>query len=215
MAAGAAAPMTSESSDPEREPSGSAEPRGSGVESRPVQPVAAALASSGPFADPALEVSPPEPAPALPAPPRRRPLRRLFSTVAFLGALVLVGYVVFSGVQNLVNENPFHDRIAATEAEIQQLQIQAKQLAALIAYLDSDAYIERTAREDLGMVRPGEEAFAVHAPARSGLEISRSPWWANLLPESAATQYGGLPGDNVADESLARIGGAGGDGSVE
>ena len=209
--------MTSESSDPEREASGSAEPRDSGVESRPVQPVAGATASSGPFAEaaPAPEASPPEPAPALPAPPRRRPLRRLFSTVAFVGALVLVGYVVFSGVQNLVNENPFHDRIAETEAEIQQLQTQAKQLAALIAYLDSDAYIERTAREDLGMVRPGEEAFAVHAPARSGLEISRSPWWANLLPESAATQYGGLPGDNVADESLARVGGAGGDGSVE
>lgn len=207
--------MTSESSDLEREPSGSAEPRNSGVESRPVRPRAAATSPSGPFAEPAPEASLPESAPAWPAPPRRRPLRRLCSTFAFVGALVLVGYVVFSGVQNLVNENPFHDRIAATEAEIQQLQVQAKQLAALIAYLDSDAYIERTAREDLGMVRPGEEAFAVHAPARSGLEINRSPWWANLLPESAATRYGGRPGDHVADESLARVGGAGGDGSVE
>ena len=209
--------MTSDSSDLEREPARPAGTHESGVDSLPVQPVAAASASSGPFAGPAPEpdVSPPEPAPALPPPPRRRPLRRLFSTLAFVGALVIVGYVVFSGVQSLVNENPFHDQIAETEAEIEQLQIQAKQLAALIAYLDSDAYIERTAREDLGMVRPGEEAFAVHAPARSGLEINRSPWWANLLPESAATQSGGWSEDNVRDESLARVGGAGGDDSDE
>ncbi len=109
--------------------------------------------------------------------------------LAFAGALVLVGYVVYTGVQTLVDGNPFHEQIAETEAEIEALRVQAKQLAALIAYLDSDAYIERTAREDLGMVRPGEEAFAVYAPARSGLEIRRSPWWANLLPDSATVQF--------------------------
>ena len=172
VAAGAAAPMNSDSSEPDGE----------------------AVA-------PEMEPAP------IPDAPRRRPIRRLLSTLAFLGALVLVGYVVYSGVQNLVDGNPFHERIAETEIEIERLQIQTKQLAALIAYLDSDAYIERTAREDLGMVRPGEEAFAVHAPARSGLEIQRSPWWANLLPESAAMQFGA--------ETLTEIDGVGGDHSEQ
>ena len=43
--------------------------------------------------------------------------------------------------------------------------------------------LERTAREELGFVRVGEEAFAIDAPLRTGLPITRSPWWSNLLPE--------------------------------
>ncbi len=103
--------------------------------------------------------------------------------VAFVGSLLLVGFVVFSGVEGLVQANSLDERIAETRTEIIELRRDADQLAALIAWLDSDAYIERIAREDLGMVRPGEEAFAVHAPGRGQLEVSRSPWWANLLPE--------------------------------
>ena len=111
------------------------------------------------------------------------PLAWLIRRIAFVGSLLLVGFVVFSGVEGLVQANGLDDRIAETRAEIVELRRDADQLAALIAWLDSDAYIERIAREDLGMVRPGEEAFAVHAPGRGQLEVNRSPWWANLLPE--------------------------------
>lgn len=103
--------------------------------------------------------------------------------IAFVGSLLLVGFVVFSGVEGLVQANSLDDRIASTKAEIEELRSDADQLAALVAWLDSDAYIERIAREDLGMVRPGEESFAVHAPQRGELEIISSPWWANLLPK--------------------------------
>lgn len=113
------------------------------------------------------------------------PLAWLIRRIAFVGSLLLVGFVVFSGVEGLVQANSLDDRIARTRAEIVELRRDADQLAALIAWLDSDAYIERIAREDLGMVRPGEEAFAVHAPGRGQLEVNRSPWWVNLLPEGA------------------------------
>ncbi len=118
---------------------------------------------------------------------RRAPaaLPWLLRRIAFIGALSLVGFVVFSGVEGLMQANSLDDRIAQTQAEIVELRRDADQLAALIAWLDSDAYIERIAREDLGMVRPGEEAFAVHAPSRGQLAIDRSPWWANLLPDAA------------------------------
>lgn len=130
-----------------------------------------------------------EPAEALPPKPRRSPtpapLPWLIRRVAFISSLLLVGFVVFSGVEGLLQANSLDSRIIETRAEIAELQRDSDQLAALVAWLDSDAYIERIAREDLGMVRPGEEAFGVHAPRRGQLEITRSPWWANLLPEGA------------------------------
>ena len=119
------------------------------------------------------------------AAPRPAALPWIVRRVAFITALLVVGFVVFSGVEGLVQANSLDDRIASTRAEIEELRRDADQLAALVAWLDSDAYIERIAREDLGMVRPGEESFAVHAPRRGQLEINRSPWWANLLPEGA------------------------------
>ncbi len=130
-----------------------------------------------------------EPAEVLPPTSRRatthRALSWLLRRVAFVSSLLLVGFVVFSGVEGLLQANSLDGRIVETRAEIAELQRDADQLAALVAWLDSDAYIERIAREDLGMVRPGEESVGVHAPKRGELEINRSPWWANLLPEDA------------------------------
>ncbi len=122
-----------------------------------------------------------EPAPATAAvEPKLLPW--LARRVLFIGSLLLVGFVVYSGVEGLLQANSLDERISQTRTEITQLRQDADQLAALIAWLDSDAYIERIAREDLGMVRPGEESFAVHAPNRGQLDITRTPWWANLLP---------------------------------
>ena len=130
----------------------------------------------------------------VPAPERQRATTRpsrtaalpwLLRRIAFVSSLLLVGFVVFSGVEGLLQVNSLDDRIVDTQAEIEQLRRDTEQLAALVAWLESDAYIERIAREDLGMVRPGEESFAVHSPGRGSLEINRSPWWANLLPEQA------------------------------
>ena len=106
----------------------------------------------------------------------------LLRRIAFISSLLLVGFVVYSGVEGLLQANSLDDRIIETRAEIEQLRRDTEQLAALVAWLDSDAYIERIAREDLGMVRPGEEAFAVHAPRRGDLEISPH----SLVGQSAA-----------------------------
>ncbi len=133
--------------------------------------------------------------PSVPAPtgtsstdPSERPvavLPWLLRRIAFITSLLIVGFIVFSGVEGLVQANSLDERILETQAEIVELRQNSEQLAALVAWLGSDAYIERIAREDLGMVRPGEEAFAVHAPRRGDLEIHQSPWWANLLPDQA------------------------------
>ena len=111
-------------------------------------------------------------------------LRRAVPMLAFAATVALVGWVIYSGVEGLLRSNTLEARIAETQQEIADLQCQADELAAMVAWLESDEYVERTAREDLGLVRPAEEAFAVHAPPREGLSIVRSPWWANLLHES-------------------------------
>lgn len=110
------------------------------------------------------------------------PSRHLTPLLVFFVALAVVGYFVFTAVDGVINNNSIGLRAAAVQTEIDDLAWEAEQLSALVAFLDSDEYIERTAREDLGFVRVGEEAFAIEAPIQTGLPITRSPWWANLLP---------------------------------
>ncbi len=144
-------------------------------------------------ATPSPEIAAPDPAPDLasgradgntqgrqsPLPPRRR----LAPLIMFFAVLGLVGYFVFTAVDGFVNAGALDTQVVALEQEIADLDWEAEQLSALVSFLDSDEYIERIAREELGLVRPGEEAFAVQAPIRPGLRVVRSPWWANLLPE--------------------------------
>ena len=130
--------------------------------------------------DPAIA---PDPAPAAPDLPVAVVRRRLTPLLIFFLALAIVGYFVFTAVDGVINNNSIDLQSAALQEEIADLQWDADQLSALVGYLDSDEYIERTAREELGFVRVGEEAFAIDAPLRSELPITRSPWWSNLLPE--------------------------------
>lgn len=118
-----------------------------------------------------------------PSPPHRR---SLFPLLFFFAVLALVGYFVYGAVDGLVSSSALEDRVAEVRREIDELQWQSEQLGVIAGYLDSDEYVERAAREDLGLVRPGEEAFAVEAPLRPGLPLVRSPWWANLLPSPEA-----------------------------
>ena len=121
-----------------------------------------------------------------PPAPKLRRLTRILRVLVFTAVLSAVGYLVFDAVDNWVDADGLDARVAQTGQEIAELRTQADQLAALAAYLDSDEFVERVAREDLGFVRAGEEAFAVEAPLRPGLRILRAPWWANLLPDPRA-----------------------------
>jgi cell division protein FtsB len=51
--------------------------------------------------------------------------------------------------------------LAATRQRVHVLSIQNKELAARVQKLNTDAEIERLAREQYSLVRPGEEAYAI------------------------------------------------------
>ena len=55
--------------------------------------------------------------------------------------------------------------LAAAEARVDVLSKQNRDLAARADRLNSDAEIERLAREQYNLVKPGEEAYAILPPA--------------------------------------------------
>ena len=75
------------------------------------------------------------------------------------GALLLLlfaGLTVY-GWQGVVRLRQMHDQLQALERENVTLRREAERLAQVIDRLRNDpAYLERIAREERGMVRPGE-----------------------------------------------------------
>jgi len=57
------------------------------------------------------------------------------------------------------------DEIAELEARLAEAQASNEALQSDIELLRTDAEIERIARRDLGLVYPGEEAYAIDLPA--------------------------------------------------
>jgi cell division protein FtsB len=119
----------------------------------------------------------------------RRGGKTLWSLVAIAA---LVGAVVTAA-----GIFPFRQLIAerrsVTQAQDTLLALRAEneRLAAEVAVLETDEEVERLAREQFGLVRPGEVAFVVVAPAGEEL-VSRpeaeptlldpgeKPWWRDL-----------------------------------
>lgn len=65
--------------------------------------------------------------------------------------------------------------IAQTEAELDALRAERAGLEARIAELDADDHIELIARAEYGLVKPGEEAYAVLPAPEPPIELP--PLW--------------------------------------
>ena len=77
--------------------------------------------------------------------------------------------------------------LAATERRVVVLSAQNDELAARVQRLNTDAEIERIAREQYDLVRPGEEAYAILptpaapvAPAPAQVERPRPGMWSRV-----------------------------------
>ena len=75
-------------------------------------------------------------------------------------AVVVIG-VLFAFVFPIRTYMSQRRSIGATQARVQVLGQQNQQLTARVDQLGSDAEIERLAREQYGMVKPGEEPYAI------------------------------------------------------
>lgn len=104
-------------------------------------------------------------------------------------ALVVIYFLVSGGLQ-AVRSYQLGQEEGRREEELRQLQERYRRLEALRDYLNSDEYIETVAREQLGLVRPGEQGIVVIAAAPTptpepGPDGEASPsqdlWWEDLI----------------------------------
>jgi cell division protein FtsB len=95
-----------------------------------------------------------------------RKLRRLFVGVVLTGVLLAVLLTFVFPTRTFVAQRT---AISGAERQLEVLQQQNGELEARAARLRDDAEIERIAREQYNLVRPGEEAYAI-LPAPGGAE---------------------------------------------
>ncbi len=90
------------------------------------------------------------------------PLRRLGRRLAWpLVIVVAFAAVVFVGIIPTRTYLDKRDQIDTASAELAQLEADNAELQAQLDRLDDDAEIERLAREEYGLVKPGEEVYRV------------------------------------------------------
>jgi cell division protein FtsB len=109
-----------------------------------------------------------------------RRVRRLF-----VAALVVAG-ILFTFGNPARTWYDQHQDIAAARERNDVLDEQSRQLEARAAQLRTDAEVERIAREQYGLVKPGEEAFGIlpapgsgagQPPPPSPPPPPPRPWW--------------------------------------
>jgi cell division protein FtsB len=98
----------------------------------------------------------------------RRILGPALGGVVLLGVLFLTVFPTRTWLDQRAN-------ISASRAELAELDAELAELDERVAALDSAEEIERIARRDYGMVRPGEEAYIVLPEPAQPIKIP--PGW--------------------------------------
>ena len=97
------------------------------------------------------------PAPRRPAAPATRARRAVWPLLVSITVVGMLFLFVFPGRTYLAQRRS----LAAAEARLHVLKTENKSLDQRVARLQDDAEIERLAREQYGLVKPGEEAYAI------------------------------------------------------
>jgi cell division protein FtsB len=121
-------------------------------------------------------------------------------TLAIAGImLVFIGLLLLNFVGQVLQSASLEARRAELQAEVAAMRSANEQLAGSVGFTESDVYVERVAREQLGYAREGDmvilprlvapAAPAEAAPAASPAELAPSPrelnwrlWWQALFP---------------------------------
>ena len=102
---------------------------------------------------------------ALALPKLRMPrLGRSPQIVAFILVLGLVGAMGIQPTRRLLEQR---DRISSSAADLRAMQVGNERLEEQIARLNDPDYLEQRAREQIGLVRPGETTYVVMPPSET------------------------------------------------
>lgn len=97
-------------------------------------------------------------------------------------AILLLGLFAYAFLQTAAQSYQLREMERELILEVQELREQRAELEGLAAYLESDEYIEAFARQQFGLVRPGEVLVQVEGPPAAA--PARSPgerWWEALF----------------------------------
>lgn len=97
-------------------------------------------------------------------------------------AILLLGLFAYAFLQTAAQSYRLRESERVLFNEVQELRQQRAELEGLAAYLESDEYVEAFARQQFGLVKPGETLVTVDAPTTSG--NTRHPgerWWEALF----------------------------------
>ncbi len=78
-----------------------------------------------------------------------------------LVALIIIVWTVVAFSRGYYRNYQAQQRLVELESEIKAYEIRNEQLQAQIDRLQSPEYVERVAREELGLVRPGERLYII------------------------------------------------------
>jgi len=102
-----------------------------------------------------------------------------------VGTALIAVYFLVTGAVSAIRAHQLRQQESRLEADIQDLQTRYERLQALKDYLNSDEYIESVAREELGLVKKGEQGIVVisSAPAPTPAPDQGEPslWWDVLI----------------------------------
>jgi len=93
-----------------------------------------------------------------------------------------VVYILVTGALGALRAHQLRQEEGRLRAEVAQLEERQRWLEALRRYMQSDEFIEMVARQQLGLVRPGEKGVMVISPSPTPTAADGRPWWERLLP---------------------------------
>ena len=105
--------------------------------------------------------------------PKTAGKRRPWIRWALAAFVLFLGYQILTGPRGLLKIRELQAQRDALQAQIDSLQLRKAELEAEKRRLLTDtAYIERIARKELGMARPGEKVYRFVEPAGNAADTA-------------------------------------------
>lgn len=106
-----------------------------------------------------------------------------FSVFLVILVLIITGFLVISNLKINQKRAQFRSQIEALKKELQILEEKNQKLKAGISESQSETYLEKKARESLGLKKPGEEVVVVLPPKEEENKENKEKknFWQKLL----------------------------------
>lgn len=102
-----------------------------------------------------------------------------FSILLGISLLLIIGFLINTNLKIRQRRAKLLARIEALKQEIQILEEKNKELKENVSQAGTEEYLERVAREELGLKAPGEEVVVISEEIEKEEEIEeeKKTWW--------------------------------------